>query len=161
MEDRPLAEQNLAAAIFRLERSSTPEDVLYVVQKLGEWLYLPEQESVQRALAQWINQVVVPDRLSSDPLPQVETLTEVKAMLAERVKQWELEWKQQGLEKGREEGLIEGIELALVIKFGDAPTSLLARIREIHDVDRLRALKEVIRHATTVEEVKRSLETEA
>jgi len=68
MEDRPLAERNLAAAIFQLERSRTPEDILHVVQRLGEWLNLPKDESVARTLAQWINQVVVPDRLSSDPL---------------------------------------------------------------------------------------------
>ena len=41
-------------------------------------------------------------------MPQVIDLTEVKAMLAERVQEWTKRWKQEGLEEGLQRGRAEG-----------------------------------------------------
>jgi len=35
-------------------------------------------------------------------------LSEVRAMLSERVKEWNQQWEQQGLQRGRQEGIREG-----------------------------------------------------
>ena len=41
--------RNLAAALFRLEHSRTPEAVVEVLNALVEWLQAPEQASLRRA----------------------------------------------------------------------------------------------------------------
>lgn len=42
---------NLAAALFRLENSRTPQDIGRVLEALIEWLKMPEQTSLRRAFA--------------------------------------------------------------------------------------------------------------
>jgi len=85
------------AAIFRLERSRTPADVQKMVQQLIGWLKAPEQASLRRSFAVWIRRVLLPARLPGQELPKVNDLLEVDTMLAERVKEWTREWKQEGL----------------------------------------------------------------
>jgi hypothetical protein len=61
-------------------------------------------------------------------------------------------------EEGRREGLIEGIELALNIKFGDESRNLAERIAQIQDIQKLKAVKDAIRAASDAEDFKRRLE---
>ncbi len=186
---RNLPERNLVTAIFRLETSRATEDVLRVLENLIEWLHLPEQDSLRRAFTLWVNRVVFPMLDPEETVPQVKNLVEAKTMLAERVKRWTQEWKEEGLQAGLQEGrqaglqegrqaglqegrqaglqeglqeglqrgiragLLEAIELGLSIKFGDEGVALLARIRQIEDVDHLRAITEAIKTAATLEEV--------
>jgi flagellar biosynthesis/type III secretory pathway protein FliH len=49
-------------------------------------------------------------------------LSEVRAMLSERVKEWTQQWEQQGLQRGRQEGRQEGKREGL-----DAERALLLR----------------------------------
>jgi len=158
---RSLPERNLVAAIFRLERSHTPADLRRVVASLIEWLQSPEQDSLERAFNVWINRVLLPVRLPGQALPQTHNLTEVHTMLAERVKQWTKEWAeegmQKGMQKGLQKGLLEAIELGLSIKFGSEGAAVLERVRKIEDIDRLRAIKEVVKIAATLEEVESAI----
>jgi len=57
--------------------------------------------------------------------------------------------------KGLEKGLLEGIEFAISIKFGDADDckSVIAKIKSIKDINRLKALKSKIKSAKTVPEL--------
>ncbi len=68
---------------------------------------------------------------------------------------------ERGLEKGREEGtaigLREGIALALEIKFGEASLPLIPAIEKMEDVTALRALREAIRSAASVEDLRKLL----
>jgi len=67
------------------------------------------------------------------------------------------EGKQQGMQQGIREGLIEAIELGLSIKFGAAGSALLARVRQVEEVDRQRAINEVVKGAATLAEVEAAL----
>lgn len=102
--------RNLAAALFRLERSRTPADLATAVAALSEWLIAPEQARLRRAFTIWIRRVLLPGRLPGARIPEVGDLQEVRSMLAERVIDWTRDWKQQGLEEGRREGREKGLE---------------------------------------------------
>lgn len=104
----PEALRNLAAALFRLEQSRTPADVLEVVRTLRVWLHAPEQASLRRAFARWVRKTLLPGRMPGVDFSSIHDLAEAETMLAERVKQWTEEWKQQGLEEGRRKGWQEG-----------------------------------------------------
>ncbi len=105
--------RNVAAALFRLEKSRRPQDIERVLSSLVEWLQTPEQDDLRRAFVVWLKRVLLPARVPGvnmdKDLPQVIELQEMRAMLAERVKTWTEEWKQQGLEQGLEQGIEQGI----------------------------------------------------
>ncbi len=67
-----------------------------------------------------------------------------------------------GLQKGLEQGLLEGIELAVSIKFGDTEDckTVITKIKSIQDINRLKALKGKILSAKSVPELMRSIENE-
>jgi flagellar biosynthesis/type III secretory pathway protein FliH len=67
---------------------------------------------------------------------------------------------EQGIEQGIEQGLLEGIELAVSIKFGDSDDckTIIAKIKTIQDINRLKALKGKILSAKSVSELMRSIE---
>ncbi|HEX3556019.1 MAG TPA: Rpn family recombination-promoting nuclease/putative transposase [Thermoanaerobaculia bacterium] len=100
--------QNLAAALFRLERSQGLEEIQGVLGALLEWLVEPEQAPLRRSFTAWLKQVLLPARVPGVAIPEVSELEEVRSMLAERVKDWTREWKQEGFEKGFGEGLEKG-----------------------------------------------------
>jgi hypothetical protein len=64
-----------------------------------------------------------------------------------------------GREKGRQEGLREGllvgIEVSLELKFSTAGLQLLPEIRQIQDVEVLRAVSQAIKTATTLDDLRR------
>lgn len=109
-QDPALAEsRNLAAALFRLENSRTPEDIERVVARLIEWLADPGQFALRRAFVVWLKRVLLPARVPGVELPPINDLQEMHAMLAERVKTWTEDWKQQGIQQGIEQGIEQGI----------------------------------------------------
>jgi len=63
--------------------------------------------------------------------------------------------REEGLKVGRAEGLIDGITLALEIRFGDAAATLIAEIRQITDLAVLEQLLTSVRSATTPDDVRR------
>ncbi len=65
---------------------------------------------------------------------------------------------EEGRREGQWEGLIEGIELALSLKFGDESRNLAEQIAQIKDIQRLKAVKEIIRSASDAEDFRRRLE---
>lgn len=103
--------RNLAATLFRLENSRTPEDVERALTALIDWLKAPEQDSLRRAFTVWLKRVFLPGRLPGVEITSFHDLQEVQSMLAERVVEWTQDWKQQGLEEGRQEG-----EAALLLR---------------------------------------------
>lgn len=70
------------------------------------------------------------------------------------------EGREKWLRQGREQGLLEGIEFAVNIKFGetDESKSVLARIKDIKDINRLKALKGKIKSARTIPELIKSID---
>jgi len=61
---------------------------------------------------------------------------------------------QQGIQQGIHEGLVEAIELGLGIKFGTRGMKLMPAIRRIKDAEKLRAVKEAVKIAKNISEVK-------
>ena len=94
-ELKPL--KNLVSALFRLENSRDPELIMQVVTSLLEWLGSPEQASLRRAFTVWFNRVFLAARRWGKKPDNFEELTEVRAMLAETVAEWQEEWKRAGL----------------------------------------------------------------
>ncbi len=62
-----------------------------------------------------------------------------------------------GIIEGEIRGLLEGIELALDIKFGEEGLARMERIREIRDIKKLETVKERIRKASKIEDVEEVL----
>ncbi len=152
-ELKPL--KNLVAAIFRLENSSTPRDLLNVLTVLVDWLQEPEQSNLRRALAIWF-MALLKRRIPGLKLPELTELNEVRKMLTERVEDWTKEWWENGLKQGRQEGRKEGEFLVLVRqlerKFG--PLSEQHRLRlEEADTDTLLECSDRILTANSIDEV--------
>jgi len=59
-----------------------------------------------------------------------------------------------GMEQGRREGLLDGIALALEIKFGQAGVDLMPEIRQLEDLTTIQAIYERIKTAAIPDEVR-------
>ena len=105
-ELKPL--KNLVSALFQLEKGQDAEQIMEVVSSLLHWLATPEQASLRRAFTVWFNRVLKVSETDRKSGPNFEELTEVRTMLAETVKEWQQQWKEEGLREGRNEGLKEG-----------------------------------------------------
>lgn len=108
-----LPEQNLSAALFRLEASRGPAEVLEVLKALIEWLQAPEQAGLRRAFTVWFKRVFLPKRLPGVNFETMNDLHEVSGMLSERIESWEQQWERRGLEKGLQQGLVAERQLLL------------------------------------------------
>jgi predicted transposase YdaD len=152
--------RNLAAALFRMENSRTPQDVERVLAALVTWLQAPEQTSLRRAFTVWLKRVFLPGKLPGVELGSINDLQEVQSMLAERVTEWTEEWKRQGRLEGRQEGRQEGLqegEAALLLRllelrFGPLDETSGARIRRA-DAETLLRWGEKVLTATSLEEI--------
>jgi len=100
-----LPARNLSAALFRLEASRGPAEVLEVLKALIDWLKAPEQTDLQRAFTVWFKRVFLPKRLPEVDFEPMNDLHEVSGMLSERIESWEQQWERQGIEKGLQQGL--------------------------------------------------------
>jgi len=148
--------RNLAAALFRLENSREPADAVAVLEALVEWLSGPERAELRRAFVTFLRAAFLGRRMPEADLPEVAELTEVKAVLAERVE----EWLKRSREKGREEGVIKGriegraelLTRLLERKFGPLPEELRGRLAEA-DADQLLRWGERVLTAERLEDV--------
>jgi predicted transposase/invertase (TIGR01784 family) len=126
--------RNLAAALFRLENSRTPQDLEQVLAALVVWLEAPEQTSLRRAFTVWLKRVLLPSRMSGVEFTQLNELQEVRSMLAERVVEWTESWEQQGIQKGIAKGMEKGIQKGMELGIGQGiqqgEAALLLRLLE-------------------------------
>ena len=102
--------QNLVAALFALENAVEKRAILNVVNEMLQWLKLPEQQSLSRALAGWFDRVLRPSKKETGELPAFEDLTEVSTMLRETVQGWYEEAERKGRAAGMEKGMEKGME---------------------------------------------------
>jgi predicted transposase YdaD len=124
-ETAPLALKNLAAALFHLDKSRTPDTMQAVVGSLMEWLTQPEQDSLRRAFTVYILRVLLPSRAPGVAVPQVANLLELRTMLAETVLDWKKQWLEEGEAKGEARGEAKGkrdtLTRLLTRRFGPLP----------------------------------------
>ena len=65
---------------------------------------------------------------------------------------------EQGVWQGIREGLLEAIELGLSLKFGDGSLTMMSQIRHIQDSERLRSIKNMIRAAEDISELRAAID---
>lgn len=108
-----LALQNLVAALFRLEKSQSEQDVAEVLENLVIWLDSPEQSNLAYAFSAWLSQVLLPKRYPDAQFHDVATLEGVNTMLAETVQGWydkiATKNKAEGIIEGEAKGIAKGI----------------------------------------------------
>jgi predicted transposase/invertase (TIGR01784 family) len=66
--------RNLAAALFRLEKSRGPEDIQRVLTALVEWLREPGLEELRRSFTHWVLRVLLPSRVRGISIPEADNL---------------------------------------------------------------------------------------
>jgi len=98
------------ADLFRLERSTSWEDVLAGVARLKEHVR-PEEPELRRAFEGWLQGVLFP-RLgaTTDEIPRRLTLEEIEPMLAERIDSWNEQLRQESRQEGLQQGLQQGLQ---------------------------------------------------
>jgi predicted transposase/invertase (TIGR01784 family) len=126
--------RNLAAALFRLEKSGGPEDIQRVLAALIGWLGEPDLAELRRSFTTWLVGVLLPARVPGTVIPEVADLQEVKSMLAERVIEWTQEWKQEGQEEAL--GKARGVLFRdLERRFGPLPEEVRRRVDAIASIE--------------------------
>ena len=143
--------RNLAAAVFRLEKSFDTEAMERVLEAASEWLRAPGLEELRRSFTAWVLKVLLPSRIRGVRFPELLDLEEVKAMLAESGFSWSDRWEQEGMEKGLQQGRQEGQEDTLAKargvllrdlerRFGPLPEEVLRRVEGIASIEELTEL---------------------
>lgn len=159
------SERNLAAALFRLEKSRDLDEFRRAVALIAAETQF--DDSFRRSVHTWMTLVLLPTKFPELPLTEARSLEEVETMLAENAKRWTREWKregmQEGLKKGREEGLEkglkkglqegreEGLEKGLQVtrdlllslmanRFGPVPTKIRRKVQGIKEAEELKKL---------------------
>ena len=145
--------RNMAAAVFRLENSRTPEDVRRVVRLLLEWLHAPEQTDLRRAFTVWLGRVLLPGRLSGVELPQINELQEVETMLAERAKEWTKQWWEGGVEQGMQQGEVAVLLRQIKRKYGPTVAAAFQQRVEQADAETLLVWSERILTAESIDDI--------
>ena len=152
-------ERNVAAALFRLEKSHDPEDLRREVGRMASDPQL--DEGLRKSVHTWLTQVLLPARFPELSLAEARSLEEVHTMLAERVMQWTRQWKEEGRQEGRQEGLEQGLEQGirafqefllsqLAERFGPVPETIRRRVEGTQDLDKLKQLGKRLLAATSL-----------
>jgi len=119
----PADRRNLVAVLFWLEKTPEPTDLQRGIQRLVELLDGPDDGELRSAFASWLQLVKLPSLgVSEEDIPEVLGLEEFKAMLEERVKEWNKVLLQRGAQQGEATMLLRQLE----VKFGkvDARTRM-------------------------------------
>lgn len=175
----PESERNVAAALFRLEKSRDAEEFRRVVGQMASDPQL--DESFRRSVHAWLTQVLIPVKFPGLPLSEARSLKEVDAMLAESVKKWTRDWKeegrQEGLQKGLQKGLKTGLQKGLQTglqkgrqeggvqafqdfllsemadRFGPVPPAMRRRVKSVQDLDELKTLVKRLNVASSLDDL--------
>jgi hypothetical protein len=119
-----------------LDRGYTAEDIRQLFKMIYWLLELPEE--LEQQFEQSIHDY--------ERAKKVEYVTSMERRAMKR-----------GREEGVREGLLEAIETGLQQRFGDAGMQLLPAVRDITDVEKLRAIQQALWTATAVDEIRRLL----
>ncbi len=134
--------RNLAAALFRLERSQGPADMFQVMDALAEWLR--DRDDLLRNFLAWITHVLLPRHEAAvGRNEEAQSLEELKIMLQEQTQRtWSQIAYEKGTEKGKKEGEKKGhahmLETQLEAKFGPLDDSVRPRLYEATSEELLR-----------------------
>ncbi|MFA6062352.1 MAG: DUF4351 domain-containing protein [Gallionella sp.] len=114
--------KNLVAAVFRIEHPNSPQGIGELISLLGEWL--SDRPDLRRMFAIWIRATLMRKPEYRIVLPQIDDLQELKVMLADRLEEWALDYKAQGMQQGE----ILALQKLITKKFGVIPSNVLSMI---------------------------------
>ncbi|QEP42409.1 transposase [Ectothiorhodospiraceae bacterium BW-2] len=100
--------------ILELENNPDLKQIETVVARLTKQLKGEHNRELRRAFTIWINRMVLKRLAPADKLPEINELSEVQSMLAERMTQLTQEWKQEGVQQGESKIL----ERQIIRRFG-------------------------------------------
>ncbi len=146
------AERNVAAALFRLEKSRDLEDFR---QQVGRMAAGPEMdEGLQASVYTWLTRVLLPAKFPGMDLAEASSLEEVRTMLAERVMEWTREWKKEGLQEGVSE--FQDFLLSQVrMRFGSVPAKVRRQVETTRDFAALKTLGNQLLAAGSIADLER------
>jgi hypothetical protein len=122
--------EGLASVLFWLERNRNQGLVHRVADRLKRLLGRPEDASLRRAFAGWID-LVLPG-MGLGKIPETVSLEEFGNMFEKRVQEWSREARREGEKKGEAKLLLRQLER----KFGPLDADTRARVRKAES-DRL------------------------
>lgn len=100
---------NLVGHLIALEFCASPDEMRERIQRLHQQLKAPQYQQIRRGFAIWLSRLLRV-RFKQQTIPEYQELNEVDAMLAERMTDWTLQWKNEGLEEGLKEGRNKGLK---------------------------------------------------
>ena len=154
--------RNLAEALFQLEQSRTPEDIIRVLKSLGEVLQGQEMQQLRRTVDIWVRKLLR-RKVPKANITDIETITDLlegHAMLEQTIERWfdeaTMRGVRQGMEKGMEKGMHKGLARAIALqvqmRFGSVPSWVDARLQAATQ-DELLAWAAAILTAASVQEL--------
>jgi hypothetical protein len=138
---------HLAAQRTRADPEQRLLAKLAITRRLYDLSYSGEQVRLAFGFVDWL--LRLPDALRGQFVQELRTFEE------ERQMSYITSIEELGIEKGRAAGLLDGIVLALDLKFGDAAVPVIAEVRQLTDVSVLEAILGQIKLAATLEDVRR------
>jgi hypothetical protein len=114
--------KNLVAAVFRIEHAPTPQTISVLLGLLSEWL--TDRPDLRRMFALWIRATLMRKTEYRIVLPQLDDLQELRIMLADRLEEWALGYKAEGVQQGESLAL----QKLLTKRFGAMPADILEKI---------------------------------
>ena len=150
--DRLQGIDNLVAVLVLMEQCRTVKELRVLVDRTVALLGNEAYASLRRAFATMLKTVLAPARGIDLGAPDVGGLSEVRDMLAERVKEWTREWKAEGLAEGEAKAKADTLIRQLCRRHSALPPDIESRIRAA-DIDQLDEWLDRFVDARTLEDV--------
>lgn len=109
--------RNVVEALFKLERSTGPADMIELIKAAGKALQAPEQKALRRTFDLWFRRLIrrkMPQTAEAD-LAAIPNLFEGAPMLEETLERIFTQAHQDGLKVGRQTGFQEGREEGITL----------------------------------------------
>ncbi|MDO9240871.1 MAG: hypothetical protein Q7U30_12690 [Methylicorpusculum sp.] len=90
------------------------------LQLLQQQLKAARYQPIRRSFAIWLSRLLRV-KFKAESIPEYQELTEVNAMLAERLTDWTLQWKKEGEEIGKEKEALRLLSKQAFLKYGELP----------------------------------------
>ncbi|OED42136.1 hypothetical protein AB833_07465 [Chromatiales bacterium (ex Bugula neritina AB1)] len=149
--------RNLAAVLFQIEFSESPQEFRRILEQLARWIGNEAPKSLQRALyafmVKWLK-----GKAPGEYPEEMQNFEEAMPMLAKRVEQWEVQFFEEGHEKGREVGREEGLRTALYQLIQNKFGQISANHQELIDGADAQALDKYLSRVLQAESIEEILD---
>ena len=113
-----------------LQQCATSDDLQNQLQLLQQQLKAARYQPIRRSFAIWLSRLLRV-KFKTESIPEYQELTEVNAMLAERLTDWTLQWKKEGEEIGEKRGEKRGVKRGEKIGQKKEALRLLIRLSQL------------------------------